>query len=248
MDIYSFCTNWVEDHAQGRSLRVLDYGCGAGVIVKALRERGFEAFGCDVFYDGGDYSTAVDPQLLGSAVLRMEGGRIPFDAESFDVVVNNQVLEHVEDLDAVVAEMRRVLRPDGVVFSIFPDAGVWREGHCGIPFLHWFPKGSRFRVYYAATLRAVGLGYHTSGKSMLQWAKDFCEWLDKWTYYRSHAVIAASFGAKFGDLRFREEYFLHGRLGAEAKWLRFCSIGIQRWLVRKLGGLVFEARIMPRKR
>ena len=55
VDIYSFCVHWAVDHAHGRPIRVLDYGCGAGTIVTALRGRGIEAFGCDVCYDGGGY-------------------------------------------------------------------------------------------------------------------------------------------------------------------------------------------------
>ena len=36
----------------------------------------------------------------------------------------------------VLAKISRVLKPGGMVLSLFPDKGVWREGHCGIPFLH----------------------------------------------------------------------------------------------------------------
>ena len=33
--------------------KVLDFGCGAGQIVKVLRDSGISAFGCEAFYDGG---------------------------------------------------------------------------------------------------------------------------------------------------------------------------------------------------
>ena len=242
MDIYTFCVQWAANHAGTRPIRVLDYGCGAGQIVKALRERGIDAFGCDVYYDGGDYSSAVDPALLGSAILRMEGGIIPFDAASFDAVINNQVLEHVADLDAVLAEISRVLRPGGTVLSLFPDAGVWREGHCGIPFLHWFPKRSQPRVYYAAALRTCGLGYHKADKTALQWSRDFCDWLDQWTFYRSARAINMSFQTRFGTMLPVEEKFLQFRLGRRAGLARACPVWLQRWIVRKLGGRMFEAR------
>src|ERR1019366_9228148 len=57
----------------------------------------------------------------------------------FDLVVNNQVLEHVDDLDGVLREIHRVVKPGGQVLSIFPSRDVFREGHIGIPFAHWFP-------------------------------------------------------------------------------------------------------------
>jgi len=59
----------------------------------------------------------------------MDGDRTPFVTGSFDLVINNQVLEHVTDLDVVVHEIARVLKPGGSCLSLFPDKGVWREGH-----------------------------------------------------------------------------------------------------------------------
>lgn len=143
MNNYEFCTHWILDQKQGNDVRVLDYGCGAGEITEELQKNGIDAFGCDVFYEAGDYETSVRSDLMGGVIKRMENSRIPFEANYFDFVTNNQVMEHVEDLNAVLSEIHRVLKPGGRVLSLFPDRAVWREGHCGIPFLHWFPKGSR---------------------------------------------------------------------------------------------------------
>ena len=57
------------------------------------------------------------------------------------------------------------MRPGGSVVSLFPSADVWREGHCGIPFLHWFSPTSRWRYRYALTLRRMGLGSYKGAKS-----------------------------------------------------------------------------------
>lgn len=166
MDNYEFCAQWILEHAHSGA-HVLDYGCGAGQIVTRLRNAGVAAFGCDVFYEGGDYSKQMGGELFdGGVIRRMDANRIPFETESFDFVVNNQVMEHVPDLDGVLNEIWRVLKPGGMVLSLFPDRGVWREGHCGIPFLHWFPKGgNRVRIYYAALLRSVGFGYFKGEKA-----------------------------------------------------------------------------------
>ncbi len=160
MNNYEFCTYWVLEQKLGSEARVLDYGCGAGEIVKELKKAGINAFGCDVFYDGGYPAKDNRPDLLGGVVKEMENSIIPFDNNYFDFVINNQVMEHVEDMDVVLSEINRVLKPGGVVLSLFPDKGVWREGHSGVPFLHWFPKGSRAAIYYAATFRFFGLGHH----------------------------------------------------------------------------------------
>lgn len=245
MNNYEFCARWVQDQQPPADARVLDYGCGAGQIVDELRRRGIAAFGCDVFYDGGDYSAQVDAERFASGVIRrIDGARIPFDDASFDYVINNQVMEHVEDLDAVLREIARVLKPDGVVLSLFPDRGVWREGHCGIPLLHRFAKGSRLRVHYAVLMRHLGFGYFTGTLSRRQWSEDFCLWLDRWTHYRSLGEIRATYARHLGTLQHREDYWLARRLEGKALPLPLALVpsAVQRLIVRKLGGLVFEAR------
>jgi SAM-dependent methyltransferase len=242
VDTYQFCANWVAGHVNGQA-RVLDYGCGAGEIVAMLRERGVNAFGCDVFYEGGDYSCGIR-SVAGPYVLRMEGDRIPFDDASFDVVLSNQVFEHVPSLDTVLAEIARVLIPSGVVLSLFPDRSVWREGHCGVPFLHRFPKGSRSRVYYAALMGGLGFGLFRDGKSTMQWAQEFCVWLDQWTHYRSLSEIHDTFQRYFGSSAHSEELWLQARLGRR---LTFLPTAAQRFIVRKMAGIALvSANPRPR--
>jgi SAM-dependent methyltransferase len=242
MNNHEFCAHWMLEQNHGKNAFVLDYGCGAGETVKELRKQNIQAFGCDSFFDGGDYSKFVTPELFESGIIkRMDGNSVPFDDNVFDFVINNQVMEHVENLDIVLAEISRVLKPGGMVLSLFPDKGVWREGHCGIPFLHWFPKGSRPRVYYAAVCRFFGLGYHKKNKSYIQWAQDFCEWLDNWTYYRTQHEIDTTYNKYFSDIRHIEDYWLQLRLGRRTNITNWLPITLQRLVVRKLGGLVFVA-------
>lgn len=242
MNNYEFCAQWAIDQEHEKSVRVLDYGCGAGDIVKKLLTQNINAYGCDVFYEGGDSSREIDAAHLdGGIIKRMEGNSIPFDSESFDIIINNQVMEHVENLGSVLAEIQRVLKPGGVVLSLFPDKGVWREGHCGIPFLHWFPKGSHPRIYYAAAFRFLGFGYHKGNKSVMRWSKDFCEWLDKWTYYRSRKKIDATYCKYFCDVQHIEDYWLQVRLGGRNTIVKWLPATIQKLVVGKLAGVVFTA-------
>ena len=114
--------------------RVLDFGCGAGRLVQAGLDAGLDMAGADVYY-GGSKTRAEAEQtgLLGAAVREIHDGRLDFAAASFDLVVNNQVLEHVADLNATLGEIHRVLKPDGAVLSIFPSRGRL-PGRS-----HWYP-------------------------------------------------------------------------------------------------------------
>ena len=96
--------------------RVLDVGCGTGVLTAALAEVGAEAVGID----------ASEPYLEGARRHRSHPNityelgdvrRMRFADGSFDGAVSTLVLDIIPEVDQVVGEMRRVTRPGGVVAS-----------------------------------------------------------------------------------------------------------------------------------
>ncbi len=166
--------------------------------------------GADVFYSGSDArAEAIAAGRLGSCVFEIQEGKLPFADASFDGVVNNQVMEHVEDLGGALSEIHRVLRPGGVALSIFPSRDVWREGHIGIPFSHWFPRGGRARMAYTTALRNLGLGtWKGQAATRRQWAHDKLAWIDAYTHYRSRREIFATFNRYFRNELCEPDYIL----------------------------------------
>lgn len=103
-------TMWVYDNVRAGSA-VLDLGCGAGMLA-LLKRKGIVLTGVDVSPD-----CVLAARRNGyDAALTAELSHLPFADRSFDYVVSLDVLGHVgfEDKDAVLAEVKRVLRPDGV--------------------------------------------------------------------------------------------------------------------------------------
>ena len=96
-------------------LRALDVGCGGGLLAEEFARLGFAVTGVDPSPE----SLAVARRHADQQGLRIEydvaeGEALPFDKGSFDVVYCCDVLEHVRDLERVIAESARVLRPGGV--------------------------------------------------------------------------------------------------------------------------------------
>jgi SAM-dependent methyltransferase len=208
--VLQFCRDFADRHGPAR---ILDYGCGAGKLVAAGRAAGLDLWGADVYYAGSrTREEAAAAGLLGTAIREMTGEKIDWLDRSFDLVVNNQVMEHVADLDRTLAEIDRVLKPGGAVLSVFPSRDVWREGHIGIPFSHWFPKGSRLRFLYTWALRTAGLGYwKEQAPTARQWALDKLDWIDRFTRYRPRREIFAAYDRRFAN-ELREADYIEFRL------------------------------------
>ena len=136
-----------------KARRILEIGCGSGVIASTLKRLGspdLEVHAVDV----------VDNRLThdGFAFRLVEGTTLPYDDDTFDVVITNHVIEHVGDLDAQLhhlSEIRRVLRPEGRVYLAVPN--TWRlvEPHFKLPLLSWLPRPLADRY-----VRATGKGTH----------------------------------------------------------------------------------------
>lgn len=92
---------------------VLDAGCGGGLVARELAAAGAIVVGVDRSLGSlGVARRAVgDRGRFGPAQGRLE--RLPFTTGSFDAVVAADVLEHLPDLPAAVAELARVLAPGG---------------------------------------------------------------------------------------------------------------------------------------
>jgi SAM-dependent methyltransferase len=246
-----FVLHFAADFARRRpGARILDFGCGAGRVVVAGREAGLDMLGADVFYGGSKTKSEAEAAgLLGTSVHEIHEGRLPFAAGSFDLVTNNQVMEHVEDLDLALREIHRVLKRDGRLLSIFPSADVWREGHIGIPFSHWFAKDSKPRFYYTWALRAAGFGtWKEQAPAPRQWAVDKLRWIDTYTVYRTRADIFRLYGRYFeSDLREPDyiRYRLRDRPG-RASLARLLDLplvpAVASALFRKLAFLVIVSR------
>ena len=245
--VLDFALRYARQHP---TARVLDFGCGAGRLVQAGLAAGLQMAGADVYYGGSKTRGEAERSgLLGTVIHEIHDGRIDAPDESFQLVVNNQVMEHVENLDVVLAEIHRVLKPGGTVLSLFPSRDVFREGHIGIPFAHRLPRGSQLRLLYTWALRSLGLGtWKQEAPTCRQWALDKLAWIDTYTHYRSRRDIFASYDRYFLN-ELRESDYIRFRLldrpgrSALARIAELSVVApIARAIFRKLAFLVIVSR------
>jgi SAM-dependent methyltransferase len=141
--------------------RVLDCGCGAGEWVRALVARGADAFGVE--RDPRKLAQAAPAPALAARLASGDLEALAFADASFDLLLANEVLEHVPDDRAALVEMRRVLRPGGRLLVLSPTRlypfethgvfwrGTRRRVPHTLPFVPWIPLriGARVFDYWA---------------------------------------------------------------------------------------------------
>lgn len=147
--------------------RLLDLGCGDGRHVRATRVRpGIAAVALDL---GGREVTTTraslddmdsdTPSFVGAAdgagpwlVVRGDTFRLPFPDHSFDCVIAAEILEHLDDDEAALAEIRRVLKPAGTLGVSVPRFGpevvCWALSHA-----YRNSPGGHVRIYRRGQLR-----------------------------------------------------------------------------------------------
>jgi 2-polyprenyl-3-methyl-5-hydroxy-6-metoxy-1,4-benzoquinol methylase len=113
----NFYRKYADTLGYGKSgARVLDVGCGAGQVVARLTEAGFEAHGVDV----SEPNIARARKFVDRCQI-YDGRHLPFTNNHFASVGALNVLEHVEEPEAFIAELVRVVEPGGRLVISSPN-------------------------------------------------------------------------------------------------------------------------------
>lgn len=117
----------VLDDAEG-PLRIVDVGCGDGEATRRIADAA-EARNAGHTVAGSDWAQGPLERAhkRGLTVFRgtLEPPGLPLATESVDVVVLNEVIEHLVDTDGAVDELRRILKPGGYLLLSTPNLAAW---------------------------------------------------------------------------------------------------------------------------
>lgn len=205
---------WGLDEGRRRAGRTLEEGCGVGMYIQALLPYTDEIYGIDV---EPDYLIQAAHNVPQAPIQQAVCEALPYADASFDLILNHEVLEHVADDRAAVAEMVRVLKPGGRAVIFVPNRfypfethghywrGVYHFGNT--PLINYLPDALRnrlaphVRVYTAEGLRDLFVGQpvrvvvHTQifpgyDNIVARWPQAG-RWLRRVTYALEHSPLAA---------------------------------------------------------
>ncbi len=114
-DINPVRLDFVKQHCRLDGIRLLDIGCGGGVLSESLAREGASVVGLD-----------AEESAIFSAMQHAQGQNLPleyvcssletYESSEFDVMTCMELLEHVDDFELIVAHAARLLKPEGWFF------------------------------------------------------------------------------------------------------------------------------------
>ncbi len=110
---------FIQQYTDLAGKRVVDVGCGGGILTEALAQNGADALGIDL---SGDLVDVAELHALETGTSTVHFQKIAVEKlaaeqpESFDFVTCMEMLEHVPDAGSIVSACAKLVKPDGMVF------------------------------------------------------------------------------------------------------------------------------------
>lgn len=151
----------------GRSLRILDLGCGTGQYLPWLSRLG-RVVGVDSAPEALTYCSRNGG--AGSLIIQADVRRLPFRSQSFDLVWASSILEHLQEDGSSLREGVRVLKPGGrVMISVPAHRFLW--GHNDELAHHWrrYSRGEVEKLCRDCGLRIIRITNYGTTPMPLAW-------------------------------------------------------------------------------
>ncbi len=98
--------------------RILEIGCGIGTVVHELSKKGYDTTGIDISIEAIEYGRKKYDNIN----LEVQPAEtLPYEDESFEIVLSFDLFEHIAEIDRHISEVRRVLRPGGYYLFQTPN-------------------------------------------------------------------------------------------------------------------------------
>lgn len=196
-------------------INILDFGCGSGKMLSLLDELSYKKelsktkisfFGVDVFKNKN--SLEKTRKLARNAFIKSINPYEDFDfGVKFDIVISNQVFEHINYLEKIYAHLRLILNNNGLIIAGFPTKEIIIEPHLKIPFIHYIKKETKILFYFLSVFSLLKIGqFNRKFKkkedriSFIKNRYNYCNTSIHYINYKEHVQILRKYFKKNVDI------------------------------------------------
>lgn len=151
--------------------RVLDAGCGSGLLSRFLKEKNnkLEIVACDYSELRVQQAKRFNENNFNIEFVHSNLEKLPYEDKSFDIVVSRFVYEYLQSPVLITTELRRVLRPGGILYLIDLDGvflNFWTSNKRFNFLLNKIERGVDFDLFVGRKLPSI---LHMSGLQKVDW-------------------------------------------------------------------------------
>ena len=155
------------------TLSCVDIGCGSGGISYHLAPA-FDSV-CGVDPEPWERWSELIAARANLRFIEESIGTLSIGDEAVDVVICNQVYEHVPSPQQLIAQIHRILKPGGVCYFAGPNLLYPIEPHVFWPFIHWIPRSWALAILrmFSPEKEKMLDAYSTTYWTLRRWLSDF---------------------------------------------------------------------------
>ena len=157
-----------------RNGKLLEIGCATGFLLDEARKLGWEVYGLEL----SGWAARYAREKLNLKVDEKNLGEIDFAANYFDAVILSDVIEHLSDPQKALRQIRRVLKPTGILYISTPDidsflSKILRAKWWGIQqaHLYYFSQKTLSRLLDSTGFKVIARGSYVRIFSISYWAR-----------------------------------------------------------------------------
>ncbi len=124
---------------------ILDLGCGRGDFFEEFKDLNFDTHGIDISVSESFYS---NHNII---IQDIDGHLLPYPDNSFDIIFNKSVIEHIKNTDIFISECFRILKPNGICITLTPD---WKA-----QYKHFYDDYTHVKPFTLMGLQDAFLGH-----------------------------------------------------------------------------------------
>lgn len=204
-----------KNYVYQEEIYILDFGCGSGKMLSYIeklkdnndfKDKRFFLYGVDIFKNYQSLNDTRQKSKLSTIKSIKPYERFEF-GKKFDIIISNQVFEHINNLDDIYLHLSSLLNEKGIILAGFPTKEIIVEPHLRIPFIHWLRKYSKLLYFYLYLSSVFKIGQFkknfSDNKQKNIYLKNRFNYCNENIFYRNyeeHAKLIKNYFSNYQDI------------------------------------------------